>query len=115
MCIHWILTSTIPYITSSVYNRKREKSVTLVYHLCAKFSRGQIHANMSESACGQLSMCSHTLSHIDDSVTSIVEWGVDLLWHMRICTKGREPLPGMVYSMYAEWDSYSPLLSIVHF
>ena len=71
-----------------------------VYYPCAKFSRGQMHASMSESACCQPSMCSHTLSRIDDSVTSIVEWGVDSLWHMHTYTlKGHEPL---VYSIYAE-------------
>ena len=33
---------------------------------------------MSESVCGQLSMCNHTLGSTDSSVTLMVERGVDL-------------------------------------
>ena len=46
----------------------------------------------------------HSVGRIDGSVTPIVEWSVDLLWHKHIlhfCTntstvilKGHEPLPG---------------------
>ena len=35
-----------------VHNRKREESIALAYHPCAKFSGDQVGANMSESACG---------------------------------------------------------------
>ena len=35
-----------------VHNRKREESIVLAYHPCAKFSGGQVGANMYESACG---------------------------------------------------------------
>ena len=35
-----------------MHNRKREESIALAYHPCAKFSGGQVGANMSESACG---------------------------------------------------------------
>ena len=62
--LYWDEASTL----SRVYNRKREKSVTLVYHPCAKFDRDQMHSNMSESGFGQLSVCSHTHSHIDGLV-----------------------------------------------
>ena len=57
-------------------------------------------------------MCSHTLSCIDGSVTS----KDCLLWHMHIYTsvlpmlKGHEPLPGMVCSIYAGWDTLLSLL-----
>ena len=49
--------------------------------------------------------CNHTLSSIGSSVSSMVEWGVDLLWqmqfHARVLTtlKGHKPLPGMVYNI----------------
>ena len=58
-----------------MYNRKREESVTLVYHPCAKFDRGR---NMSESACNQLSVCNHSMHNsIGGHVALMVEWGVD--------------------------------------
>ena len=90
-----------------VHSRKREKSVTLVYHPCAKFQRGQMHANMSESALIWSTKCvqSYTQLHRWYGETSIAEWGVDLLWHMHIYTSaltilnGREPWPGMIYSI----------------
>ena len=41
-----------PFVRSRVHNRKREESIALAYHPCAKFSGGQVGANMSESACG---------------------------------------------------------------
>ena len=87
-----------------VHNRKREERVTLVYHPCAKFNRDQMHANTSE-----ISIWSY-------GETSVVEWDVDLLWHMRIYTsvltvlKGHESLPGMVYSINTEWDTLLSLL-----
>ena len=62
-----------------MHNRKREESIPLVYHPCAKFTRGQLHANMSELACGQLSMYNHMHSGIDGHTTLTVEWGVDIL------------------------------------
>ena len=40
------------YTVARVHNRKREESIALAYHPCAKFSGGQVGANMSESACG---------------------------------------------------------------
>ena len=43
--------SRVP-VSSRVHNRKREESIALAYHPCAKFSGGQVGANMSESACG---------------------------------------------------------------
>ena len=102
-----------------MHNRKREESIPLVYHPCAKFTRGQLHANMSELACGQQICTNHIHSVIDGHTTLIVEWGVDLLWQMQFHTlvlttlKGHEPLPGMVYSTYAEWDALlSPLLYV---
>ena len=64
-----------------------------------------LHTNIFESACGQLSMCSHILSGNGSSVTSMVEWGVDLIWQMQFhagvltTLKGHEPLPGMVYDI----------------
>ena len=67
-----------------MHNRERRVHVTLVYHPCAKFSRGQMYANMFESVCDELSMSSRTISCIGSSVTSKVEWSVDLLRHMHI-------------------------------
>ena len=61
-------------------------------------------------------MCSYTPSRIDGSLTSIIEWGVDLLWYMHIYAsvliilKGHEPFPGMVYGVYTEWDTLLSLL-----
>ena len=46
------LTVLILYPVARVHNRKREESIALAYHPCAKFSGGQVGANMSESACG---------------------------------------------------------------
>ena len=88
-----------------MHNRKREESIPLVRHPCTKFTRGQLHANTSELACGQLSMYSHIIhSGIDGHTTSIVEWGVDMQFHTLVLTTpiGREPLPGMVHSTCAE-------------
>ena len=42
----------VSLVLSRVHNRKREESIALAYHPCAKFSGGQVGANMSESACG---------------------------------------------------------------
>ena len=74
----------------------------------------------SESACGQLSVCSHILSCTDSSVTSIVEWSVDLLWHKHILhfhtnnierswTLARDDLQNIIYRV-----RYSPFSSIMH-
>ena len=57
-----------------------------MYHPCAKFIRGQLHASMSELACGQVSMYNHIHGDIDGRTTLIVEWRVDLLWQMRFHT-----------------------------
>ena len=77
-----------------------------------------MHANMSESVCGQQS---HTLSHTDSSISitsnSIVEWGVDLatIAHAHIhfsgyyikILKGHERLKGMVYSILCRVGYFS--------
>ena len=75
-----------------------------------------MNTNMSESACGQLSMFNHKLSGFDSSVTSTKLSPVLIkLWYMHIyisvtVLKGHEPLPGMVYNIYAEWDTLLSLL-----
>ena len=68
-----------------MHNRKREESVPLVYHPCAKFIRGQLHANISELACMWSTKYVH-ISDIDGHTTLIVEWEVDLLRQMQFHT-----------------------------
>ena len=66
---------------------------------------------MSELACGQLSsyvQIIYIVLLMAIATTLIVEWGVDLLWqHTLVLTtlKGHNPLPGMVYSTYANGGS----------
>ena len=74
--IYYVDKLGIASLLECIIEREREESVTLVFHPCTKFGNLK-HANMSDSACGQLSMCSHTLSCFDGSVTSTIEWGVD--------------------------------------
>ena len=73
-------------------------------------------------------MCNHprsTCTIIISIITSIVEYSVDLLWHVQFLSTNNtdhESMPGMVYSIiitghysYAEWDVYlCPLYSRSH-
>ena len=94
-------------------NKKREENIPLVYQPCAKFSGGQVGVihRYTTRTCGgytvRVVMGTHTLP-----MTYLLQ---HMRFHTRVLTllKGHEPLPGMVYSLYREWDTL-PSLFIMH-
>ena len=76
-------------VTPRVHDRKKEENVTLVYHPSTKFSRTQI--------CIIYSACSQQRAII----MYLVAWTVGVcifIASVLAIPKGREVLPGMVYS-----------------
>ena len=55
-----------------MHNKKRGESIALVYQPCAKFGRGQVGANKSESACGQLSVHTGRLAPVRNLNRSLI-------------------------------------------